>query len=88
MQVNLVGAEEDSDRRMGVFGAFKSNMLKMIGVGPILSIPLVLVAMHGSKCKRRSIKRSAGEKFIEEPGAPVGCASHKCGDGILRDGFE
>jgi len=39
-----------------------------------------------------NIKRPASEKFIEKPGAPVGCAgrgtSHECGDGILRDGFE
>ena len=49
MQVNLAGAEDDSSRRMGLFGACTSNMLNMIGVGPFLSIPLVLVAMHGSK---------------------------------------
>jgi amino acid transporter len=49
MQVNLTGAEEDSGRRMGIFGACTSNMLNMIGVGPFLSIPLVLVAVHGSK---------------------------------------
>jgi amino acid transporter len=33
---------------MGMFGACASNMLNMIGVGPFLSIPLVLVAVHGS----------------------------------------
>jgi amino acid transporter len=49
MQVNLTGTEEDSDRRMGIFGASTSNMLNMIGVGPFLSIPLILVAVHGSK---------------------------------------
>jgi amino acid transporter len=49
MQVNLTGAEEASDRRMGIFGASTSNMLNMIGVGPFLSIPLILVAVHGSK---------------------------------------
>lgn len=49
MQVNLAGAEDDSSRRMGIFGACASNMLNMIGVGPFLSIPLVLVAVHGSK---------------------------------------
>jgi amino acid transporter len=49
MQVNLAGAEEDSSRRMGIFGACTSNMLNMIGVGPFLSIPLILVAVHGSK---------------------------------------
>ena len=39
-----------------------------------------------------NVERPAGEEFIEEPGAPVGCAgrgaAHECGDGILRDGFE
>lgn len=49
MQVNLAVAEEDSSRRMGIFGACTANMLNMIGVGPFLSIPLVLVAVHGSK---------------------------------------
>jgi amino acid transporter len=49
MQVNLAGAGEDSSSRMGIFGACSSNMLNMIGVGPFLSIPLVLVAVHGSK---------------------------------------
>ncbi len=47
MQADLV--EEDSHRRMGMLGACTSNMLNMIGVGPFLSIPLVLVAVHGSK---------------------------------------
>jgi len=49
MQVHLADAEEDSSRRMGLFGACSSNMLNMIGVGPFLSIPLVLIAVHGSK---------------------------------------
>jgi amino acid transporter len=49
MQVNLAGVEEDSSNRMGIFGACTSNMLNMIGVGPFLSIPLILVAVHGSK---------------------------------------
>ena len=49
MQVNLAGAEVDSSRRMGLFGACTSNMLDMIGVGPFLSIPLILLAVHGSK---------------------------------------
>jgi amino acid transporter len=49
MQVRPAGAEVDSSRRMGIFGACTSNMLNMIGVGPFLSIPLVLVAVHGSK---------------------------------------
>jgi amino acid transporter len=49
MQVNLAVAEEDSGRRMGIFGACTANMLNMIGVGPFLSIPLILVAVHGSK---------------------------------------
>jgi amino acid transporter len=49
MQVNLAGAEEGPDRQMGLFGACTSNMLNMIGVGPFLSIPLVLIAVHGSK---------------------------------------
>ena len=39
-----------------------------------------------------NVERPAGEEFIEEPGAPVGCAgrgaAHECGDGILRDGLE
>jgi amino acid transporter len=48
MQVNPASAEETSGRRMGILGACSSNMLNMIGVGPFLSIPLVLVAMHGS----------------------------------------
>jgi amino acid transporter len=48
MQVNLASAEENSSRRMGIWGACSSNMLNMIGVGPFLSIPLVLVAVHGS----------------------------------------
>ena len=34
MQANLVGAEEDSSRRMGILGACTSNMLNMIGVDP------------------------------------------------------
>ena len=49
MQVNLASAEEDSGRQMGIFGACTANMLNMIGVGPFLSIPLLLVAVHGSK---------------------------------------
>jgi amino acid transporter len=49
MQVNLAGVEEDSSRGMGILGACTSNMLNMIGVGPFLSIPLILVAVHGSK---------------------------------------
>jgi amino acid transporter len=49
MQVHLAHAEEDASRRMGFFGACSSNMLNMIGVGPFLSIPLVLMAVHGSK---------------------------------------
>lgn len=34
---------------MGILGASTSNMLNMIGVGPFLSIPLALAAVHGSK---------------------------------------
>jgi amino acid transporter len=49
MQVHLADAEEGGSRRMGLFGACSSNMLNMIGVGPFLSIPLVLIAVHGSK---------------------------------------
>jgi amino acid transporter len=49
MQVNLADAEEGSSPRMGIFGASAANMLNMIGVGPFLSIPLILVAVHGSK---------------------------------------
>jgi amino acid transporter len=48
MQANLVGAEEESTGRMGLVGACTSNMLNMIGVGPFLSIPLILMAVHGS----------------------------------------
>lgn len=49
MRVNPASTEKDSDRRMGIFGACSANMLNMIGVGPFLSIPLVLSAVHGSK---------------------------------------
>ncbi len=49
MQAELTDTEVDSSRLMGIFGACTSNMLNMIGVGPFLSIPLVLVAVHGSK---------------------------------------
>lgn len=49
MQVHLADAGEDVGRRMGLFGACSANMLNMIGVGPFLSIPLVLIAVHGSK---------------------------------------
>jgi amino acid transporter len=49
MQVNTVVAEDNADRRMGILGASTSNMLNMIGVGPFLSIPLALVAVHGLK---------------------------------------
>jgi amino acid transporter len=48
MQVNLEGVAEESSGQMGIGGACASNMLNMIGVGPFLSIPLVLVAVHGS----------------------------------------
>jgi amino acid transporter len=49
VHVELADAEKVTTRRMGIFGACTSNMLNMIGVGPFLSIPLLLVAMHGSK---------------------------------------
>ena len=49
MQANIAVAEDRSDRRMGILGASTSNMLNMIGVGPFLSIPLALAAVHGSK---------------------------------------
>jgi amino acid transporter len=49
MHADIVVAEDNSDRRMGILGASTSNMLNMIGVGPFLSIPLALVAVHGSK---------------------------------------
>ena len=49
MQVDLASAEEVSGRKMGVLGACSSNMLNMIGVGPFLSIPLALAAVHGSR---------------------------------------
>jgi amino acid transporter len=32
---------------MGLFPALASNMLNMVGVGPFLTIPLILSAMHG-----------------------------------------
>lgn len=48
MQINRVGGEDVSNKRMGIIGACTSNMLNMIGVGPFLSIPLVLAAVHGS----------------------------------------
>ena len=32
---------------MGLFPALASNMLNMVGVGPFLTIPLILQAMHG-----------------------------------------
>lgn len=32
---------------MGLFPALASNMLNMVGVGPLLTIPLILEAMHG-----------------------------------------
>jgi amino acid transporter len=32
---------------MGLFPALASNMLNMVGVGPFLTIPLILEAMHG-----------------------------------------
>jgi amino acid transporter len=49
MLADIVVAEDNSDRRMGILGASTSNMLNMIGVGPFLSIPLALAAVHGSK---------------------------------------
>lgn len=32
---------------MGLFPALAANMLQMVGVGPFLTIPLILAAMHG-----------------------------------------
>lgn len=32
---------------MGLFPAFAANMLQMVGVGPFLTIPLILATMHG-----------------------------------------
>lgn len=34
-------------RGMGLFPALAANMLQMVGVGPFLTIPLILAAMHG-----------------------------------------
>jgi amino acid transporter len=34
-------------RGMGLFPALAANMLQMVGVGPFLTIPLILSAMHG-----------------------------------------
>jgi len=49
MQANIAVGEKNPERRLGILGASTSNMLNMIGVGPFLSIPLALAAMHGSK---------------------------------------
>jgi amino acid transporter len=49
MQFDAANPEPTSEPRMGLAGACTSNMLNMIGVGPFLSIPLVLLALHGSK---------------------------------------
>ena len=49
MQFDAANPEATSEPRMGLAGACTSNMLNMIGVGPFLSIPLVLLALHGSK---------------------------------------
>ena len=49
MRADIAVAEDNSGQRMGILGASTSNMLNMIGVGPFLSIPLALVAVHGSK---------------------------------------
>ncbi|MGD1091403.1 MAG: APC family permease [Bryobacteraceae bacterium] len=35
------------ERRLGLGGATAANMLAMIGVGPFLTIPLLLASMHG-----------------------------------------
>ena len=35
------------ERRLGLGGAVSANMLAMIGVGPFLTIPLLLASMHG-----------------------------------------
>ncbi|MBV8550307.1 MAG: amino acid permease [Acidobacteriaceae bacterium] len=47
----MPGAEETLSlglkRGMGLFPALASNMLNMVGVGPFLTIPLILQAMHG-----------------------------------------
>ena len=32
---------------MGLFPALAANMLQMVGVGPFLTIPLILSTMHG-----------------------------------------
>ena len=64
MQVNIQG-EGDSRRRMGIFGACTSNMLNMIGVGPFLSIPLVLIAMHSSRVLGAVISLSDGLVWAE-----------------------
>ena len=49
MQFAIADVEATSKPRMGLWGACTSNMLNMVGVGPFLSIPLVLIAVHGSK---------------------------------------
>ena len=49
MQFDVADIEATSKPRMGLWGACTSNMLNMVGVGPFLSIPLVLIAVHGSK---------------------------------------
>jgi amino acid transporter len=35
------------ERGLGLFPALASNMLDMVGVGPFLTVPLILSAMHG-----------------------------------------
>jgi hypothetical protein len=41
------GLGSDIPRRLGLGGATATNMLAMIGVGPFITIPLLLQAMPG-----------------------------------------
>ena len=40
-------AEEQLIRGVGLWGATTLNMIDMIGVGPFITIPLIITAMHG-----------------------------------------
>jgi len=42
-----VAPENTLDRKLGLGGAISASMLTMIGVGPFITIPLLLASMHG-----------------------------------------
>lgn len=48
MHSRSAAATAGSATKTGIVGALTTNMLNMIGVGPFLSIPLALSAVHGS----------------------------------------